>query len=51
MHNCLILELSQQKAEVASQHFKERVETERSVKDLETEILQKQKHVQEEEKK
>lgn len=31
-------------------HF-ERVETTRSVRDLETEIIQKQKYVQEEEKK
>lgn len=50
MHNCLKFWLSQQKAEVAMRHF-ERVETTRSVKDLETEIIQKQKYVQEEEKK
>ena len=50
MHNCLKFWLPQQKAEVAMRHF-ERVETTRSVKDLETEIIQKQKYVQEEEKK
>lgn len=50
MHNFLKFWLSQQKAEVAMRHF-ERVETTRGVKDLETEIIQKQKYVQEEEKK
>ncbi|KAL9969413.1 hypothetical protein ACROYT_G021630 [Oculina patagonica] len=44
-----LVKLAEQKAEVASSHF-ERMETTRSVKDLETEILKKQKHVQEEEK-
>ena len=41
--------ISQQKAEKASQHFS-RVETERSVVDLETEIIKKQKYINEEEK-
>lgn len=50
IHNGLKFWPSQQKAEVAMRHF-ERVETTRSVKDLETEIIQKQKYVQEEEKK
>ncbi|XP_020623366.1 structural maintenance of chromosomes protein 6-like isoform X3 [Orbicella faveolata] len=44
-----LIKLTEQKAEVAMRHF-ERVETTRSVKDLETEIIQKQKYVQEEEK-
>ena len=40
----------QQKADVASKHFP-RVETTRSVTDLETEILKKQKYIEEEERK
>lgn len=49
MHDCVIFDTSQQKAEVASRHF-QRVETTRSVKDLETEILKKQEYVEEEER-
>ncbi|KAJ7394297.1 Structural maintenance of chromosomes protein 6 [Desmophyllum pertusum] len=44
-----LIKLAEQKAEVASRHF-QRVETTRSVKDLETEILKKQEYVEEEER-
>jgi len=44
-----LLKLAEQKAEQASQHF-ERVETTRSVTDLETEIIKKQRYINEEEK-
>ena len=45
-----IFQTSQQKAETASAHFA-RVETTRTVTDLETEIIKKQKYIEEEERK
>ncbi|CAH3182366.1 unnamed protein product, partial [Porites evermanni] len=44
-----LVKLAEQKADVASKHFP-RVETTRSVTDLETEILKKQKYIEEEER-
>ncbi|XP_068698748.1 structural maintenance of chromosomes protein 6-like isoform X1 [Montipora foliosa] len=44
-----LIKLAEQKAEKAMQHF-DRVETSRTVQDLETEIIKKQKYIDEEER-